>query len=78
MRYSPCFIAAVAALLGAGCAADPEPPISIELVDWDCRSEQPKRLTAGDSLAPNFTGMEFPENDSDLNAADQETTAPAK
>ena len=75
MRCFTCIPAAVAALLGAGCAADPEPPISVELVVWDCRSERPKRLTGGDNLTPNFVGMELPKNDADLNGPSGEAAA---
>ena len=59
--------AAVAALFCAGCAASPQPSISVTLDIWDCRGDRPKRLEDSGIMTPNFAGLKLPQNGNSLN-----------
>ncbi|MBO4491065.1 MAG: hypothetical protein J5944_06870 [Lentisphaeria bacterium] len=63
---------AFAALGCTGCASsDPgsEKTISMSLDVWDCRGDCPRRVTPDDSdpLFPHFSGLEFPQDGTELN-----------
>ena len=44
---------ALGALLGAGCASEPEPEIHFPTLEiWDCRGDRPRRLNRSEVTSP--------------------------